>query len=173
MSRVAARKRDSFRDLAPDVKPLPQKAARVPEPNAPAAPPSRSDLESSSLPPLIVERGVEWARGYTEGLDKRRLTQLSRGQPRPVSSVDVHGSVAADARRTVAKFLQDAHSRGQRSVLVVFGRGLHSGARGPVLRDEMITLLSETLSHRVLAFCSAPGVLGGSGAFVVLLRRSK
>ncbi len=125
------------------------------------------------MPPLAVERGQEWARGFADGVDKRRLTKLSRGEPRPVASIDVHGKSADEARRSVARFVRTAHVRGQRSVLIIFGRGLHSGPRGPVLRDEMITLLSETLSDAALAFCSAPGALGGSGAFIVLLRRPK
>jgi DNA-nicking Smr family endonuclease len=170
---ASAKKPDSFRDLAPAVKPLPARPARVPEPEKTNPPPAVAAVQEPRLPPLAVERGQEWARGSADGVDKKRLTKLSRGEPRPVASIDVHGKSAEEARRAVARFVRTAHERGQRSVLVIFGRGLHSGPRGPVLRDEMLTLLSEALSDQVLAFCSAPGPLGGSGAFMVLLRRPK
>lgn len=170
---ATSRRNDSFRDLAPAVKPLPDKAARVPQPEPAGAPPPREETAGPRLPPLVVERGNEWARGAAEGLDRRRLVRLGRGEPRPTASIDVHGRVAADARREVSRFVRQAREQGRQSVLVIFGRGLHSGPRGPVLRDEMIALLGESLTDHVLAFCSAPGELGGSGAFVVLLRRAR
>jgi DNA-nicking Smr family endonuclease len=55
-------------------------------------------------------------------------------------------------------------------VLVVCGRGTHSGAEGPVLPDVVIERLSEELANEVLAFCTAPRKWGGQGAVIVRLR---
>ena len=55
-------------------------------------------------------------------------------------------------------------------VLIVCGRGLHSGLEGPVLPDVAIERLSEELAYYVLAFCTAPRRWGGEGALLVMLR---
>jgi DNA-nicking Smr family endonuclease len=55
-------------------------------------------------------------------------------------------------------------------VRVVHGKGLRSGARGPILKQLTDRLLRECTD--VLAFASAPPALGGTGAVLVLLRAS-
>jgi DNA-nicking Smr family endonuclease len=58
-------------------------------------------------------------------------------------------------------------------VLVIHGRGLHSGEAGPVLRDRVTRVLSAgPTSAHVRAFCSASGRDGGVGAMYVLVKQS-
>jgi DNA-nicking Smr family endonuclease len=58
-------------------------------------------------------------------------------------------------------------------LLVVHGRGLHSGDEGPTLRDTVRDLLTNgAFATKVLAATSAPSSLGGTGATILWLRRS-
>ncbi len=54
-------------------------------------------------------------------------------------------------------------------VRVIHGKGLRSGARGPVLKLSVNRWLRQW--DDVLAFVSAPARDGGTGALYVLLRR--
>jgi DNA-nicking Smr family endonuclease len=55
---------------------------------------------------------------------------------------------------------------------VIHGRGLHSGAAGPALRDCVLDALAAgPLACRLLAAVTAPPALGGPGAALLLLRR--
>jgi DNA-nicking Smr family endonuclease len=57
-------------------------------------------------------------------------------------------------------------------VLIIHGRGLHSGPGGPALRPALVELLcARPVARQVLAFASAPSRYGGPGALIVLLRR--
>jgi DNA-nicking Smr family endonuclease len=57
-------------------------------------------------------------------------------------------------------------------VLVICGRGLHSGGDGPVLRDVAINVLcGRPARTHVLAFSTAAPTRGGDGALAILLRR--
>jgi DNA-nicking Smr family endonuclease len=59
-------------------------------------------------------------------------------------------------------------------VLLIHGRGLHSGPGGPALRPALVELLCRPpVANRVLAFTSAPPKRGGAGALVVLLRHPR
>jgi DNA-nicking Smr family endonuclease len=63
-------------------------------------------------------------------------------------------------------------AKGRRCVLLIHGRGLHSGPGGPALRPALVEFLSRRpLAKHVLAFTSAPPRHGGPGALLVLLRR--
>jgi DNA-nicking Smr family endonuclease len=62
--------------------------------------------------------------------------------------------------------LASLHSRA-RCVRIVHGKGLRSGAKGPVLRALVNRVLRR--SAPVLAFASARQVDGGTGALYVLL----
>jgi DNA-nicking Smr family endonuclease len=63
-------------------------------------------------------------------------------------------------------------AKGRRCVLLIHGRGLHSGPSGPALRSALVEYLChQPLSKHVLAFTSAPPRHGGAGALIVLLRR--
>jgi DNA-nicking Smr family endonuclease len=60
---------------------------------------------------------------------------------------------------------------GYRTLLIIHGRGLKSDL-GPVLKESVVKWLTTgTLSHLVLAFCSARPCDGGTGALYVLLKK--
>lgn len=158
----------SFKDLAGKggVRPIADPARGVlPEP-PPAAPPRL-------LPPkrrLWVERRDDIVRARAEDAAPRWLDDLRSGRVVPRRELDLHRKGAAEARQALDDEIIRARRDALPCVLVVCGRGLHSGLEGPVLPDVAIERLSEELGDHVLAFCTAPRRWGGEGALLVMLR---
>jgi DNA-nicking Smr family endonuclease len=97
------------------------------------------------------------------------LRALRRGQYAVAAEIDLHGLVEREARVALREFLADATARGHYCVRVIHGKGLRSGPRGPVLKRAVNHWLRRTAP--VLAFASARGADGGTGAVYVLLKR--
>jgi DNA-nicking Smr family endonuclease len=67
--------------------------------------------------------------------------------------------------------VRKAHRRGLDVLCIVHGKGQHSEGGKGVLRDAVLSALTETgAAPLVLAFVTAPDVLGGSGALLVELK---
>lgn len=169
---MASVKSDSVRELLPDVAPLPKRPARVPPPAspttraaAPVAPPA------AIAPPLDVERDGEHFRALAPNTKPEILARLADGVYPPAETLNLHRLTTTEANVALHRLVASARRRGLRTLLIIHGRGTHSGERGPVLREEVIRLLSEELSAHVLAFCDAPVTRGGTGATLVRLRR--
>jgi DNA-nicking Smr family endonuclease len=113
----------------------------------------------------------EYLEGHVIALDPRVLKQLRSGEVTIQSHIDLHGQVREEARAALANFIQNSHAMGYRTLLVIHGRGLKSDT-GPVLKEGVVKWLTTgTLSHLVLAFCSARPCDGGTGALYVLLKK--
>lgn len=111
---------------------------------------------------------TEGDSGYVaNGVDRRELRKLRRGQYAVGRRLDLHGFTSRNAVAATLRFIETAH-QGYRCVAIVHGRGNHSAGRA-VLKEDVRALLR---SHRaVLAYTDAPRDDGGSGAVYVLLRR--
>lgn len=113
----------------------------------------------------------EYLEGNVIALDPRVLKQLKSGELTIQAHLDLHGHVKEAAKTALMNFLQNCHAMGYRSLLVIHGRGLKSES-GPVLKEGVVRWLTTgTLSHLVLAFCSARPYDGGTGALYVLLKK--
>jgi DNA-nicking Smr family endonuclease len=120
----------------------------------------------------IVTSG-ERVEGVAVGVDRAWLRRLRAGDVRVEARVDLHGLNARTAHVAVRRALERAHADGQRCVLVVHGRGLHS-PEGPVLRAFLLRWLTESrVASIVMAFACARPRDGGEGATYVLLRRAR
>ncbi len=97
------------------------------------------------------------------------LRKLRRGDYRVQDELDLHGMTAVQARTALRDFLREAGARDLRCVRIIHGKGLRSGARGPVLKASVNRWLRQW--QAVLAFASAPERDGGTGAVYVLLDR--
>lgn len=165
----------AFRRAMIGVRPLAavQRAPAAPKPR-PGARFSRANREA----PLWEERRRPYDAGAPEGGDAvsfRRpavrpdaLRRLGRGDVPVEGEIDLHGLTRQAAHEALRSFLAASIARGLRCVRVVTGKGLGSGASGPVLRPSVIDWLSH-LEH-VLAFVSARPADGGTGALHVLLK---
>ena len=155
-----------FDELAAGVKPLPRGALRV------AAKPPAPTVQVVARPRarLWVEQSGSAVRARASGVPARLLDELESGRIVPHRELDLHRRSAADARQAIAAAVSEARRAGVSCLLVVCGRGKHSGGSVPVLPDVTIECLSETLADAILAFTSAPRKWGGKGAIIVRLR---
>ncbi|MDX2055730.1 MAG: Smr/MutS family protein [Polyangiaceae bacterium] len=161
------------------VKPLANRPQRVPPSRpspaelrriAPKSTPS-PNVSSGATHEFTVEDDGETVVGFQNGGDRQHARRLKEGGLRPSVRLDLHGKTRAQAEQALDHLFQEAEKRSARCLLIVCGRGLHSGERGPVLRDATIEALSLRYAHLVLAFASAPIELGGRGAILVWLKR--
>jgi DNA-nicking Smr family endonuclease len=158
----------SFKDLAGNggVRPIADPTRGIlPEP-LPAPPPRPAPPKHR----LWVERRDDSVSARAEDIPPRWLDDLRAGRIVPRRQVDLHRKGAAEARQTLDEEILRARRESVSCVLIVCGRGLHSGLAGPVLPDVVIERLSEELVDHVLAFCTAPRRWGGDGALIVMLR---
>lgn len=122
--------------------------------------------------PLDLNDSDEHIEGAAPGLDARILRSLRAGQYSIQAHLDLHGLTREEAKEELVRFVEDAHRRGLRTVLIVHGRGLHSKDQIPVLKSGLQVWLSRgRVGRHVLAFTSAQRHDGGAGAVYVLLRR--
>jgi DNA-nicking Smr family endonuclease len=158
-----------------DVAPLRKGSDRV-LPGASEAQPKVADAgaqgAASNERALVVEREDGTVTGASHGVSRETLRALARGEIRAEGTCDLHGLGAEAARRRIQQFVRDSAVAGRRAVLIICGRGLHSGGEGPVLRDVAVReLCSRPARAHVLGFSTASPARGGDGALAILLRR--
>jgi DNA-nicking Smr family endonuclease len=149
------------------VVPLARDVAERVAPRAPvglpplAAGPARAESGDAAGDPV-----VDFA---ADGVDRREIRRLKRGDYPPAEHCDLHGLTADAAGAKVRQLLDASRRRQHRCICIVHGRGVRSPGGVAVLKARVRDLLK---SHpAVLAFTDAPRSDGGSGAVYVLLRR--
>ncbi len=130
---------------------------------------------------MIVEGGIEFKINdtieYIEGYnvrdyDLKEIRKLKRGEIAYEASLDLHGKKKEEAKQLVKNFIDQSRKYGNRCVLIVHGRGIHSKDNIPILKDSLkIWLSNNSIGKHILAFCSATPKDGGTGAIYVLLRK--
>jgi len=169
-----------FRAAVRDVKPLAQtekpEGLEQPRARAPAraraaatAPAPRELAESM---PLIAASPADAADAQDSfrrpGVRTSVLRRLRRGLYPIEDELDLHGLSQAEARDRLAEFIAFHRNAGHRCLRIIHGKGYRSGARGPILKIAVNSWLRRL--GDVMAFTSARGIDGGSGAVYVLLR---
>ncbi|MBM4196154.1 MAG: DNA mismatch repair protein MutS [Gammaproteobacteria bacterium] len=165
-----------FRDAVAGARPVSNRKADLrPKPPAPRARFRRADeravLADSlriSADQLELETGEELVFRRQE-ISTRVFRELRRGQVKVRAEIDLHGMTSDQAWRELRRFLAESHHARMRCVRVIHGKGLGSGAGGPVLKAGVNRWLRQW--DEVMAFVSAPPHDGGTGAVYVLLRR--
>ena len=98
-------------------------------------------------------------------LQHKVFEDLKAGNLRWFEAVDLHGCTVEDARFAVLQIIQMAKDENQNVIKIVHGKGPEA-----ILKTYVNSWLRQ---HRdVLAFVSAPEKQGGTGAVLVLLKRS-
>jgi DNA-nicking Smr family endonuclease len=103
-------------------------------------------------------------------LGANRLRQLKRGVISVERQLDLHGLTREEALEALPRFLGSAAAHGEKAVLVITGKGNNSPVE-PVLQQAVLGWLRDAGRKLVVEFAPAPREMGGSGAFVVFLRR--
>lgn len=169
-----------------DVKPLdPKGPRRVPPPPPTQSPPRFLSIEEQEVHNhllRLVEGDTDFELSYSDeyidgavvGLSPRIIKKLRRGEFSYQSHLDLHRMTRVEAREAATRFILDSFAEGCRCVLIVSGRGLNSQDKEPVIKQNLVTWLTQApLKRLVLAFASARSHDGGAGAFYVLLRRNQ
>jgi DNA-nicking Smr family endonuclease len=99
-----------------------------------------------------------------------RMRQLKRGTIRISQELDLHGLLRDEAISRLEHFIESAFSHGREAVLIITGKGINS-PEGPVLRGAAEAWLRGRGKRTVAEFYPAPRDKGGSGAFVVFLKK--
>jgi DNA-nicking Smr family endonuclease len=121
---------------------------------------------------LAAEAGSRWQL-RAPGIDRRTVKRLGAGDLPVEARLDLHGLTRGQAAEALGRFLASARAGQRRALLVIHGRGLHSGSGGPTLTQLVRELLGRgEHAAAVLAAVAAPPRLGGEGATLVWLRRS-
>jgi|SRR5580700_11105069 DNA-nicking Smr family endonuclease len=181
----AAAEATEFRAAVRDVKPLlqPPTAAgladpKLRRPRRKAAPGAALNLDE--LMPLVATPALpatvaqDIAAGgvalsfQRAGLRPQVMRRLRRGLYPTEDELDLHGLNQSAARDRLADFIARSRDAGRRCVRIIHGKGYRSGARGPVLKTAVDLWLRRHMD--VMAFTSARGIDGGTGAVYVLLR---
>ena len=99
-----------------------------------------------------------------------RMKRLKRGTLRISEELDLHGYLRDEAIGQLGRFIADAFHRGLQAVLVITGKGINS-PDGPVLQGAVAEWLRTAGKGMVVEFSPAPRDMGGSGAYVVFLKK--
>ena len=102
------------------------------------------------------------------GIQQRKLQQLRRGRLPAGAELDMHGMTVAVARNELVHFISHCREQHIRCARIIHGKGYSSGGQAPILKNRLNNWLRQ--HQDVLAFSSAPGSEGGSGAVNILLR---
>jgi DNA-nicking Smr family endonuclease len=170
-------------EVAATVRPL-KRARRRPAQQVPsepaAAPPPRP--RKSTVPVTMPSYRSEErpSRPPGNGIEPSMRKRLQRGTLELDGRIDLHGMRQVEAHRALSRFIHRSVARGDRTVLVITGKGLKKlGAdaavivEAGVLRSMLPIWLSEpSLAPLVAGWDVASPGHGGEGAFYVRLRRA-
>jgi len=112
-------------------------------------------------------------------IEPRIRRRLMRGQLPIDATLDLHGLRQSEAHAVLCRFVAARHARGDRTILVITGKGLKKTGYGSIeQRGVLRTMLPIWLSEPVLAPLIAGWEVsaqahGGEGAYYVRLRRAQ
>jgi len=151
----------------------------LPMPKAPPAPRPKP----AKLPPAMPSYTPSGRPGRQAGqvIEPKLKRKLTRGHIEIDGTIDLHGMRQVEAHAALSRFIHARAGRGDRTLLVITGKGLKKVdgdaaviiERG-VLRSMLPIWLSEpALSPFIAGWDVAAQGHGGDGAFYVRLRRAE
>ncbi|GAM97263.1 Smr domain family protein [alpha proteobacterium U9-1i] len=99
--------------------------------------------------------------------DRGGEKRIRRGKLEIDGSIDLHGHTQETGRTALLRFIQSAHARGDRTLIVITGAGR---AGQGVLKQRLPAWLAE-LKPIIAGYAQAHRQHGGAGAFYVFLKR--
>ncbi len=143
-------------------------------------PPERGDSNLGAKKKPKTRSQPDDPAPFPDRFDRKLYMRLAKGQQRVDATLDLHGLTEKRADFRLTAFVQGAHGRGFRNLLVITGKGNRSGLdefnrpKGGVLRRRVPELLMRPpLSYLVQSFCESHERHGGKGALYVRLRRPR
>lgn len=151
--------------------------------------PEAEPLPLIKTPPRPLKAGTPFLPAYQASVASSPLAdkavdpaihkKVRRGHIDIDGTIDLHGMIQTEARAALRRFLAARAARGDRTILVITGKGLRTDndyiaamtERG-ILRTMLPVWLSEPgLAHLISGWSVAARGHGGEGAWYVRLRR--
>jgi DNA-nicking Smr family endonuclease len=168
-----------------DEAPMPSEGQRQ-APIEPSVPARRANTTSRALSPALPPARSAprpMTRSSLPSLDRRRQRQIASGRIDLDARLDLHGLTQDEAHRTLRAFLYACAARGDRTVLIITGKGSPTHADGDVhwdagasrdrgvLRRNVPRWLAEPdLAPLIVGFAMAGIRHGGEGALYLQIR---
>jgi DNA-nicking Smr family endonuclease len=145
----------------------------------PSAPPPRERKAAPVRPMPSYQARNHPPRAPGHGIEPNLKRKLQRGRIDIDGTIDLHGMRQAEAHAALSRFVHARAARGDRTILVITGKGLKKLGRDAatiidtgVLRTMLPIWLGEpALAPLVAGWDAAAQGHGGEGAFYVRLRR--
>ena len=100
------------------------------------------------------------------GVSPKTLKKMKQGRIGYSPSIDLHGQKIEEACQSLSKFI---HYHGdERYIQIIHGKGYNSDQNLSILKSQVVHYLKQ--HPQVLAFCSCPQKMGGTGAVFVYLK---
>lgn len=96
------------------------------------------------------------------------LAKLKKGEVQIQSRLDLHGHTEQTALSKLTAFIQQAHAKGLRYLLIIHGKGYNSDTEFPIIKNLVNQVLPQL--SPIQGFCSAQPKDGGTGAVYVWLK---
>lgn len=122
--------------------------------------------------------------GFSDGfstekmhIDKILFKKIKKGIIKPESTLDLHGKKFIEAEKSTYYFVIKNFNLKRRLILIITGKGkrmdVQFGWKGTGILNESMPkwLSSRELKSHILWFETAPPNMGGSGAFLVYLKK--
>jgi len=137
-----------------------------PTEDIPPAPTKKAATKARSEPPKTPPRE---RAAPAELADRGGEKRVRRGRVEIGGTLDLHGHTQTTGRAALARFLQVAHQRGDRAVIVVTGVG--RAGQGVLKRLLPDWLRERDIRPLVAGYSQAHRHHGGAGAYYVFLKR--
>lgn len=141
--------------------------AKARQANAVSRPEDITDTASSGFVAMVQPNDViEYKR---PGIQPYVIKKLRNGEYPEADYIDLHGKSVEQAYDHVMRFLEFSKKHEFRTILIIHGKGQRSNPKA-LIKSHVIHWLKQI--PEVLAFHSAPEWKGGSGALMVILKKS-
>ena len=146
-----------------------------PQREASASSPAASTTSTTSQVAAPKASGPNRNSGAALALASRaELKKLRAGKIRPQQTIDLHGFTRDNAYRRLCHEVTRAATADFRCLLVIHGKGQHSGIGAVTIRDSLSDWLKQPPLAQLVAGCTlAQPKDGASGASYLLLRRPR
>ena len=100
------------------------------------------------------------------GVSPKTLKKMKQGRISYAPYIDLHGQKIEEAFQSLSKFIH--YHDNERFIQIIHGKGYNSDQKLSILKSQVVHYLKQ--HPQVLAFCSCPQKMGGTGAVFVYLK---
>lgn len=129
-------------------------------------------VRQSPLSPKVNEHKSKLQEKPIHPFDPPTHRKIAKGRLQIEARVDLHGLIQSEAYSLLLHFIQSAHFRGLKHVLVITGKGSSLGSDGVLRQSVPHWFSTPPFRSFVSAFEDAARHHGGGGALYVRLRRT-